>query len=324
MLRKNVLKRIIFGFMALIMIFTSIAPVFAAETEEDLSRFEKTEYEDKYGKDGRIETINTPGYEESYKVTNEFPLESNVVVYLITQNLFYIDDSIFSYDFKGTTNAKNEFCNMAFSFDFELLENKKINSKEELKCGETVNIRNYQFAVYSGFYNFYNYGMNGFWTQNNGETVIMKTFTPDFNLSQDDKYLNGKEAWVEVKPNDTVRIYVMIGTKDWYDIASKDIENWAIEIEKSIWDSDIEHAESNEEVEVTVDEEKLTEILKDKEVIVETEEQTLPNFESTTPQEVVVKKDYSYIIKYVLIAIVLAIVGVIGYKVYKKTTKQDY
>lgn len=322
MLRKNVLKRIIFGFMALVMAFTFIAPVFADETEEDLSRFEKTEYEDKYGKDGRIETIKKAGYDKSYKVTNEFPLESNVVVYLITQNLFYIDDSMFLYDFKGTTNAKNKYCDTAFTFDFGLLENKKINSKEELKCGETVNIRNYQFAVYSGFYNFYNYGTNGFWSQGNGETVIMKTFTPDFNLVQEDKYVDGKEAWVEVKPNDTVSIYVMIGTKDWYEKASKDIADWAMGIEKSIQNSNIEHAESNEEVEVTVDEEKLTEVLKDKEVVVETEEQTLPNFESTASQEVAEEKDYSSIIKYAIIAIVLAIVGVIGYKGYKKITKQ--
>lgn len=329
MFKKNVAKRIVFCLMAFAMLTTSVIPAFATENnsnkneESDISRFEKTEYENQYGKNGQIDMINVPGYDESYELTNEIYLGSNVVMYLITQNLFEIDDSSFKYDFEGTMNAKNEYCDMGFSFDIGLLENKRISSTEEFKCGEKANIRSYQFSVYPGFYNFYNEGMNGFWSSNN-EVVVMRTLTPDFNLSEKDSYLTGKDAWVEVKPNDTARIYVMIGTKEWYDKATKDVVAFAMDIEKSVYNSEIENAESNEEVEVNVDEEKLTEIIEDKEVVVETEEVTNPNFESAKPQEVVEQKEEPNIIKYVIIVFVILVISVIGYNVYKKITKPTY
>lgn len=198
--------------------------------EPELVRFDKIEYKNKYKDNEKIKVLNIPGYDESYELTNEIKLESNVVMYLITQNLFEIDDSIFNYDFEGTMNAKNEYCDMGFSFDIGLVENKSISSAEELKCGEKVNIRNYQFSINSGFYNFYNEGMNGFWSSNN-EVVVMCTLTPDFNLSEEDNYLRGKDAWVEVKPNDTARIYVMIGTKEWYDKVTPEITDLAMKME---------------------------------------------------------------------------------------------
>lgn len=206
-------------------------PIEDTSKAPELVRFEKTEYENQYKNNKKIKTINIPGYNESYELTNNIYLGSNVVMYLITQNLFEIDYSIFYYDFDGTMNAKNEYCDMGFSFNIGLVENKEISSTEELSCGEKVNVRDYQFSINPGFYNFYNGGMNDFWS-NNGTAVIMKTLTPDFNFSQEDNYIRGKDAWVEVKPNDTVRIYVMLGTKDWYNKVTQDIIDLAMEIER--------------------------------------------------------------------------------------------
>lgn len=327
MKKKNVLKRAILGFMALVMILTSVTPVFAAE--DDTSRFEKTEYEDLYGKNGSIDMVEVSGFDTSYKLTNGIYLGSNVVMYLITQNLFEIDDSILSYVFEGTMNANNKYCDIGFSYDIGLVENKKISNSPTLECGETVNIREYQFSIYPGFYNFYRGGMNDF-LSSNGKTIIIKTLTPDFNLSQNDKYLKGKDAWVEVKQNDTVRVYVMIGTKNWYDEVTDDVVDWAMEIEKSIYNSEIKNLGTNEEVEVDVDEDKLKEVLKDKEVLVEEEtdseeSSSKPIFIESTPKEPETPaKDYGPLIKYGIIILIFIIIGVVGVNVYKKITTRKY
>lgn len=329
MKKNNVLKRTILGLMALVMVLTSVAPVFAAE--DDTSRFEKTEYENQYGKNGKIPTTHITGYDECYKLSNEYSLHSNVVLYLFTENLYYIDSSDFVYEFCGTMNAKNEYCDMGFLFDLELLGNKKISNTKELSSGRKVNLRQYQFSIYPGFYNFYNSGNNGFWSSINNENVILKTLTPNFNLSQEESYLNGKDAWVEIRESSTVtRVYVMLGTPEWYNTATKEVADWAMEIERSIYQSEIEHSESNEEVEVDVDEEKLEEALKDKDVEVEeeTDEEELsskPIFIESTPQEPEAPtKDYSVFIKYGIIIFVLIIVGVVGVNVYKKITARKY
>lgn len=329
MKKKNVLKRAILGFMALVMILTSVAPVFAAE--DDTSKFEKTEYENQYGKNGKIPTVEMIGYDESYRLSNEYPLHSNVALYLFTEDLSHIDSSEYVYKFCGTMNSKNEYCDIGFSFDLELLQNKKITDTKELSSGYNVNLRQYQFSIYPGFYNFYHEGINGLWSNINNETVILKTLTPNFNLSQAENYLTGKDAWVEVRESSTVtRIYVMLGTPEWYDTATKEVADWAMEIERSIYQSDIEHSESKEEVEVDVDEDKLEEVLKDKEVLVEEETDSKesssnPIFIESTPEEPETPaKDYGDLIKYGIIILIVIIIGVVGVNIYKKITTRKY
>lgn len=319
-MKKNCfLKGLAFFACALSISFGVKTPAFG----EDLSRFEKTSYENKYGKDGRVETVTSGGYAEGYKLTNEFALESNVVVYLVTQDLFYIDDSSFSYEFAGTMDASSEFCDIGFLFDFELLENKSVSSSPELGCGEVVNVRNYQFSAYPGFYNFYNGGMNDFWTNSNGEVVIMKTLTPECNLSQSEGYVSGKDAWVEVTPGSSSRVYVLLGTKEWHEKVEKDVGKWAKEVEVSIYNSKIEGSDSVD-VEVTMDEDSMEEALVDKEVVVETETQESPSFEESQVKEQKPREDKGEFAKYVGI-LVLAIVAGIGARfLYKAITKPVY
>ena len=200
----------------------------------ELVGFEKLQYENKYKTNTRIPTTHITGYDECYKLSNEYPLESNVVMYLFSEDLYYIDNSEFVYEFNGTMNAKNKYCDMGFLFDLEWLFNKSISESKTLESGVGVNLRQYQFSIYPGFYNFYNAGNNGFWSSINNENVILKTLTPNFDLSQEESYLNGKDAWVEIRESSTVtRIYVMLGTPEWYNTATKEVADWAMEIENS-------------------------------------------------------------------------------------------
>lgn len=170
------------------------------------------------------------GPKESFILTNKYSFGQNVRLFLICEPDPFLTNSEFRYEFMGTMDVNNRYCDIGFSFDFGLLGNKSVTSEVELKGGTKMNVREYQFAVYPGYYDFFN---NSFNEMKIGpdKAMLIQTLTPTFdfgeNISPSSRLLR-----VEVKPKQSVRVYAVLGSPEWKDANEADIEAWAMQIEK--------------------------------------------------------------------------------------------
>ena len=217
------------------------------------------EYDDQYAKNGSIEMKTSEDYGVRYVVNNNANCPNHVVMFVVYQDDTNVKSTRFSYDFDGKFNDEEQYSTVGFTYEFGFPNEKEVvNDKVELG-NETGILCKEQFGVYPGFYNFYFYGANEM-LRGNGTACFMKTCTPSFELSVKDMY--DPSLWVEIPEGMNQRIYVLVGEKSWIEKVTPFFEIWAKEYEhKSIENS----AMGTEEIEVTVDTEKLQEIVENKE-----------------------------------------------------------
>lgn len=328
-LGKKFLKRGWLSLFACLFVFLFATPMVHAEetTPEDLSKFSQTVYEDLYAKDGNMKSYGMLGPSASYWVDNQYALGQNVQLVLICEKDPFLPSSYFKYEFTGTMDVNKQYCDLGFCFDFGLLGNKKVSSEVELKNGSKVDIREYQFAIYPGYYNFCNEGMETN-DMKIGATnaILIKTFSPNFNKFTGvgrDTY--PKSFRTEVTPKKSVRVYAVCGSPAWIEANESDIAAWAIQTEKDISENMAgrEATQDAETVEVTPNTDKVVDEIKDSKVQVEEKTKVQEKFKDKKE----VKESPSYLpqILKIVILFTMIVVGIFfGKKFYRNYKKSQY
>lgn len=281
------------------------------------------EYDDQYAKNGSIEMKTSEDYDVRYVVNNNAGCPNHVVMFVVYQDDTNVKSTRFSYDFDGKFNDEEQYSTVGFTYEFGFPNEKKVvNSNVELGSNTGILCKE-QFGVYPGFYNFYFYGENEI-LRGNGTTCLMKTCTPSFELSTKDMY--DSSLWVEIPEGIDQRIYVLVGEKTWIEEVTPFFESWAKEYEyKSIENSAI----GTEEIAVTVETEKLQEIIENKEAP-EVEEVKDDGFSFPTIDESDVKKeetkestfDFRKIVPIVIVGVFVVVIIGIAIFIVKKRNKR--
>ena len=118
----------------------------------------------------------------------------------------------------GTMDVNKQYCDLAFCFDFGLLGNKNPSSDVTLSKGSRVDIREYQFAIYPGYYNFCNEGMGTNDMKLGATNAVVATPNTDNNVkekqdNQQKKDLSQSKDIKETtskKPINTTIIYIVV------------------------------------------------------------------------------------------------------------------
>lgn len=307
----------IFILATVVMLATSAAHA-EETTPEDLSKFSQTVYEDLYAKDGNMKSYGMLGPSASYWVDNQYALGQNVQLILICEKDPFLPSSYFKYEFSGTMDVNKQYCDLGFCFDFGLLGNKKVSSEVELKNGSKVDIREYQFAIYPGYYNFCNEGMETN-DMKIGATnaIVIKTFSPNFSkFTGDGNNTYPKSFRTEVMPKKSVRVYAVCGSPAWREANETDIAAWAIQTEKDISENMAgrEATQDAETVEVTPNTDNN---VKEKQDNQHKKDLSL----SKDIKETTSKKPINTTIIYIVLVIGAVVVGLVGKNLYLKFKK---
>lgn len=248
-------------------IFTSLAivtPVYA--------------YEDEYGKDGDIPWRYAEDYVHGiYELNSGInKTTSTLTLFLVTEDVHYINQWSIDYCFEGKMDMGEEYPGYGFEIPVGMPFNH--SSVQELELGGVkAQVRQMQVGIYPGYYNFYNYGWNSV-NRANASNFYAKTLGPNYKLKEDDAYWNYStlpdDAFVEVQKDEDKRLYVLIGEEKFFDLASEEFENWAIETEAHYVKEGVVSG-NHEEIEVDVPEENLENLL----------ESAQPEVEQTTTSE---------------------------------------
>lgn len=299
MKKRRIFAAILAAIMAFSMVFASAITAFA--------------YEDNYGKNGNILWRESLEYPEGiYTLNNKMNgTTSNLVMFLVTEDVYYIDQMDIDYRFSGKMN-REDAPNFGFEIRVGMPANYTTSSTVELG-GIASNVKQVQVGIYPGYYNFYNYG-NNYASYANKDPFYAVTLSPNYYLIEDDAYKSFEDApedtFVEIQDGQDKRIYVLVGELEFLKLAAEDFENWAIETETKYMQEAMAGGEGVE-IEVEVPEENLENLLESVQpsVEVEMEEEAPPTvvFEEITPQPEVEEDGGNIFVVVSIVCVVLAI-----------------
>lgn len=261
MLKRICKGSFVVALLALVLAITSVTPVLA--------------YEDKYASNGDIDWRWAEDYRQGIYTLNGGinGTTSTLTMFLVTQNVHFIDQWSILYSFPGKMNREDPV-DFGFEVDVRMPANYTPLSTMEIG-GTSANIIQVQVGIYPGYYNFYNYGYNDV-NRANSSPFKAITLGPNYQLFEEDEYKNydtaPEDTFIEIQEGENKRVYVLVGELDFLIAAQEEFENWAIEAEAHYVEESTENG-FQEEIDVDVPEENLENLLESAkpEVDVETE-----------------------------------------------------
>lgn len=251
MKKKKTLSALCAIFAAVLLSLTSTVPVLA--------------YEDEYAKDGNIQWIWNPDYANGIYTLDDGinGTTSTLTLFLVTENVHYINQMNIVYDFVGKMNRED-----APSYEFFINVGMPANhtTLSTVQLGDmSANLKQVQVGIYPGYYNFYNYGKNYVSYAGSSNWYVI-TLSPNYKLNEDDEYKYydtvPEDSFVEVQKGEDKRLYVLVGELEFLLLVEEDFENWAIETEAHYVEESMANGD-HEEIEVEVPEENLENLLGD-------------------------------------------------------------
>lgn len=173
MKKKKTLSALCAILAAVLLSLTSTVPVLA--------------YEDEYAKDGDIQWIWNPDYANGIYTLDDGinGTTSTLTLFLVTENVHYINQMNIVYDFVGKMNRED-----APSYEFFINVGMPANhtTLSTVQLGDmSANLKQVQVGIYPGYYNFYNYGKNYVSYAGSSNWYVI-TLSPNYKLNEDDEY----------------------------------------------------------------------------------------------------------------------------------------
>lgn len=254
-------------------------------------------YEDLYAGNGNIEWIGNTGYPEgTYILSNSMDgTTSDVVVFMVTQPVHYIDQMPIRYAFNGKMNRED---NVTHGFEVKIGMPIDHLTQDTIELGgREAYVKQAQFGIYPGYYNFYNTGEN-YVSYMGSEDYLVITLGPNGKLIESDEYRYWdtvpEDSFIEVQKGEAKRIYVAVGEVSYLATIMEDFETWAAETEAYYVGQSV-NSGLGTEIDVDVPEENLEDLLQSAQPDVEIEEgseetKETPAFQETKTEEVIEPK----------------------------------